>query len=196
MVDQLLSLDRALFFAINNGLAGPVNDIVIGWATWLGNALVLGTGVIPLLYLIDRKNFRRNLVLVVLTVLLASIIGWTLKHLIDRPRPLKDMADLIAAGKVHIHVLFTPLRERSMPSGHTVVIFSAAASLSFFFHRYAVPLFLIAILTGLSRVYVGAHYPSDVAIGALIGILSAVLVHRLYHNWFDDGRREPRSGQS
>lgn len=188
MLDQFVEWDRALFFAINNGWAGPVNDIVIGWATWLGNALVLGIGIIPFLYFMDRKNFRRNLLLLTSTLILGAIICRALKHLVDRPRPLKDMADLIAVGKVHIHVLFAPLRERSMPSGHAVTIFSAATSLSFLFRRYAIPFFLAAILMGISRVYVGAHYLSDVWVGALIGMLSAGLVHWLYHQWFYDDK--------
>jgi undecaprenyl-diphosphatase len=184
MADQLLSLDRALFFAINNDWAGPTNDILIGWATWLGNGLVLAVVVIPLLYFVDRKNFARNLALIITAVIISAIAGEFLKRFINRPRPLKDMADLIEAGKIHIHVLFGPLRERSMPSGHTVLIFTVASSLSLLFHKYAVPFFVVAMLTGVSRIYVGAHYPSDVLAGALIGILSTVLVYWFHQGWF------------
>ena len=39
--------------------------------------------------------------------------------------------------------------------------------------RYSIPFFVIAILVGFSRLYLAVHYPSDVLVGVVIGILSA-----------------------
>jgi undecaprenyl-diphosphatase len=67
----------------------------------------------------------------------------------------------------------------SFPSDHATAAFAAGFAV-FLVSRRAGALFLaFAVATGLSRVAVGLHYPSDVAAGAVIGFLCAVVVHRL-----------------
>ncbi len=70
-------------------------------------------------------------------------------------------------------------RFNSFPSGHTTVSFALAAVLSKRFPRLSVPLFLTAALVGASRVYLGSHYPSDVAAGALLGLAAGWLVDNM-----------------
>jgi len=57
----------------------------------------------------------------------------------------------------------------SMPSNHAANIFALAVVLSYFYDRIKIPLFILASLIALSRVYVGVHYPSDVIVGGLLG---------------------------
>jgi undecaprenyl-diphosphatase len=61
----------------------------------------------------------------------------------------------------------------SFPSGHAAGAFMMATLLSHFYHELAVVFYALAAVIGLSRVYNGVHYPSDVAAGTLLGILSA-----------------------
>ncbi|MBI3810118.1 MAG: phosphatase PAP2 family protein [Nitrospirae bacterium] len=179
----VLIWDRALFFWINDGWANPFCDVVVGGATWLGNAGVLAVIVLPALWALDRRRFWQNAFILVLALVLSGMASHLLKVLVHRPRPLKDMADLIAAGQVSIHVLWQPLRENSMPSGHANTVFAVATSLGFLYRRWIALFLSLAILTGLSRVYVGAHYPSDVIVGAFIGISGAVVVHIVHARW-------------
>ncbi|VAW20276.1 hypothetical protein MNBD_ALPHA12-131 [hydrothermal vent metagenome] len=68
---------------------------------------------------------------------------------------------------------------QSFPSGHTTVIFAFAALVSFFLPRFSGVrwwLFAAAMIVGVSRVLVGAHYPSDVFGGILAGTLGAFVV--------------------
>lgn len=139
-------------------------------ATRLGEVWLLAILIIPLLYLTDKKRFFRNFALLFAVLLATGVIGKIVKHFIDRPRPLKEMAGLIEAHQATIHVLGQQLREYSFPSGHTLSVFSAATFLSFLFKRYSPLFFSLALLTGISRVYVGAHFPLDVLGGAFIGI--------------------------
>ena len=57
----------------------------------------------------------------------------------------------------------------SMPSNHASNMFSLAVILSYFLCRFKLILFCLATIIGISRVYVGVHYPGDVMIGALVG---------------------------
>jgi undecaprenyl-diphosphatase len=109
------------------------------------------------------------------TVLLADLVSLGLKQLTDRPRPF-------LVEPTPEPLMRTPL-DLSLPSGHAATSFAGATLLSIAQPRAAVPLFLLAILISWSRVYVGVHYPLDVAAGALVGVgvalVSTVIWRRL-----------------
>lgn len=170
--------DRAVFFWINDGWANPISDVVIGGATWLGNGVVLAAITLPAIWTFDRPRFWPHVFLLCLALVLSGLVGHFVKALVHRPRPLKDMADLIVLGQVSIHILWQPLRENSMPSGHAETAFAVATSLGFLYRRWILPFLALAALTGVSRVYVGAHYPSDVIVGSVIGICGAIVAYR------------------
>jgi hypothetical protein len=74
-----------------------------------------------------------------------------------------------------INIIGPPLTGYSFPSGHTVTIFTLVGVLMFFFRSayVRVGLIIIALLTGISRMAVGVHWPADVLAGAAIGCLCA-----------------------
>jgi undecaprenyl-diphosphatase len=57
----------------------------------------------------------------------------------------------------------------SFPSGHTMTAFAVWASLASAIPTLSLPYLLLAILIGLSRIFLGLHYPTDVLVGALLG---------------------------
>jgi len=183
MLVWISAWDRAVFFWINDGWANPASDVVIGEATWLGNGVVLAAITLPALWTFDRPRFWPHVFLLCLALVLSGVVGHFVKVLVHRPRPLKDMADLIALGQVSIHILWQPLRENSMPSGHAETAFAVATGLSYLYRRGALIFLPVASWVGLSRVYVGAHYPSDVIVGAFIGTSGAVVAYRVYGRW-------------
>lgn len=65
----------------------------------------------------------------------------------------------------------------SFPSGHTSSAFAFMGGAAFVIKKwkFSVPAFIFATLMGLSRIYVGVHYPTDVIAGAVAGILYAVI---------------------
>lgn len=100
-----------------------------------------------------------------------------LKNVIDRQRPFAVIEDLV--------LLTTEPSGSSFPSGHT----AGALAAGYIFYKYlpgkyGVPLLAAALLMGFSRIYVGAHYVTDVLggiiIGCLCGWLSDVVVDKLY----------------
>lgn len=84
-----------------------------------------------------------------------------MKHLIRRPRPFESWSDLSC--------LLPPPDRFSFPSGHTLTAFAMYGSLGSLVPALVPLLLTSAVLIGLSRVYLGAHYPTDVLVGGLLG---------------------------
>jgi hypothetical protein len=92
-------------------------------------------------------------------VLAAYALNTLLKTIVRRRRPqLEKLPALIS----------TPT-SLSFPSAHASSSFAAARAYSSLLP--GVPLYIVAALMALSRVYLGVHYPSDIAAGALLGML-------------------------
>ena len=175
-----LGLDSRLFLLINNGLESPFLDPLMAVATRLGEPLFLALFLLPALWILDRPHFRRNLLLFIAALTAAIVASEMVKYLLDTPRPLKGMKALIDGGTVHVHVLFHPKYDRGFPSGHATRIFSVAVLFLFFYKKTGWMLIAIGSLTALSRIYVGAHYPSDVLGGTVIGSAIGVIVYRFH----------------
>jgi membrane-associated phospholipid phosphatase len=87
-----------------------------------------------------------------------------IKALVQRPRPFFKVASARLVGYRD--------RGRSFPSGHTSQAFFLATLLAQRFTPepwVVIGLYFVALLVGLTRMYVGAHYPRDVLAGAILG---------------------------
>jgi undecaprenyl-diphosphatase len=118
----------------------------------------------------SRRGIVGGAVLVALTALttfLADSASFGVKDLVHRTRPFD--------AHPQIHPLYT-VHSSSFPAGHAATAFAGATLLSYVVPR-AIPLFAaLAFAVGFSRVYVGVHYPSDVLVGAAIGVLVGAAV--------------------
>jgi undecaprenyl-diphosphatase len=72
-----------------------------------------------------------------------------------------------------VHQRVSPSDQFSFPSGHTAAAFVIATLISHFFPALLVPVYFWAFLMGVSRIYLGVHYPTDILAGLVIGIISA-----------------------
>ena len=123
-----------------------------------------------------------------LTVAEALSLGITFatKNLISRPRPYVALDDVDARDRAFTgDDVFDP---HSFPSGHTSSAFVIATSLSLSYPRWYViaPSAVWASTMGLARVWHGVHYPSDVLVGAAVGVVSGAAVHLLLPDVFGD----------
>lgn len=158
-----MSWDESLFRVIN-GLAGQ-SAWVDQVALYLSNSSLLWVPGILLtgywLWLSWREVVLGAPVLAA-TIGIADFLGARLKHLVARPRPCMSLLDIqhveAACGKVF-----------SFPSNHAINTAVAAAFLQVFYPRSGWVSWPLVGLVGLSRVYIGAHYVTDVLGGWLIG---------------------------
>jgi len=81
----------------------------------------------------------------------------------DRPRPF-------VAHPAAVHVLVAHARDGSFPSDHAAAGFAIAFALYLVHRRLGALALVAATVMSYARVYVGLHYPSDVLVGALIGV--------------------------
>lgn len=118
----------------------------------------------------------------------AATLGTTYlaKRLVNRPRPYAAVDGIDARDRQHQgDEVFDPY---SFPSGHTSSAFAVATSLSASYPKWyvIVPAMTWATTVGVSRVWLGVHYPSDVLVGAGLGAGTAILVHLLLPDGEDD----------
>lgn len=134
------------------------------------------------LYFIIRHNTWRFILQAVSVLLLATLTNVLLKRIINRTRPALE------------HLVYVDTL--SYPSGHAMSAMSFYGFLAYLsaryiankLTRYAVvfTLVLLIFLIGVSRIYLGVHYPSDVAagfIGGFIWITFAVFVFNIIDLW-------------
>src|SRR5205085_517203 len=117
-----------------------------------------------------------------LKYLLPSVVGatWVVEYPIKayfrRRRPFVEIVRALVIGKKP--------GSWSFPSGHTAASFASAWVLSSVWPRRA-PIFLaLASTVGFSRIYVGAHYPGDVASGAFAGTVFSEVIRRAVRRLF------------
>jgi undecaprenyl-diphosphatase len=83
---------------------------------------------------------------------------------------------LVPRHRPRVHQLGLPTSTHSFPSGHAATSFACATVLSALEPRLRVPLYALAVLISLSRLYNGDHFPLDVVAGAALGVATARLL--------------------
>ncbi|HLP72949.1 MAG TPA: phosphatase PAP2 family protein [Bacteroidales bacterium] len=114
-------------------------------------------------------------------ILFDIAVAQSLKYIVNRKRPFDLYPDITRK---------TGAGDPSFPSGHTSASFAAATTLSLNYPEWyvVIPAFAWAGTVGYSRMHLGAHYPSDVLGGAIIGAGSAVLSHYVNRKLNDPDR--------
>jgi undecaprenyl-diphosphatase len=175
-------IDTSLFHTLNGLMRGddPAQDaaeIFNAWAIFAVVALAAATWF----FARPGGSIRSKLAAASAgaATVLALIANAVLGHLWYHPRPFvhdpRDTVLLVHHGA-----------DNSFPSDHTSVAFAIAFAVLAFHRRLGLLLVLAATGVGLARIFVGVHYPVDVAAGALVGLGAALIVTtagRRYVEW-------------
>ncbi len=131
--------------------------ILAGIAWWRGN-----------------EKWTRIFLSMLIALAIAGVVGRSIEIATGRARPSVRTEEVWNRFSSKYH---------AFPSGHVTASMAFFGVLFFANRRVAVACLPIPILIGFSRIYLGAHYLSDVVCGVILGILSAVLVARLLFRW-------------
>ena len=143
--------------------------------TKLGNTVPVLLIVIILLITLNKKDK----ILLGTSAILSVVINTIIKNIVKRPRP--DHLRLITQGGY------------SFPSGHAMISICVYGTLIYIINKniknkllktiLTILLLIIIISIGLSRIYVGVHYPSDILGGYLLSLTIIIININLYHKY-------------
>lgn len=119
-----------------------------------------------------RLKFNK-LVFIFTPVIVAWIFASILKNIFQTPRPV-----LLFAEKVK--PLFIHGGMDSFPSGHATLFAALAMSTYFVNKKLGYLCFIVAILIGLARIASGVHFPIDILVGYIIGIIVAFIFKLIF----------------
>lgn len=156
-------MDGEILLWIQEYIRNPVLTPIMKVITALGDAGIFWV-LVAILCLCIKKT-RRAGATIGLALLFSLIVNnGILKNAVARIRPYEVVEGL--------QCLVGRAVDFSFPSGHSGSSFAAATVIADLFpKRYGIPAVILAFLIAFSRLYVGIHYPTDVLVGILDGIL-------------------------
>ncbi len=181
MLERLLPYERSSFFFLNGSDSSLMDNFMWMYShklTWLPLYLCLF-----ILFIYKYRNNWKEYVLIFVSIFFVILIcdqvaSGILKPMFHRFRPTHhpDFQD-------QVHYLFGYKGGLyGFASSHASNAFGLAAFTALLFRNklFSITIFIFAILMGYSRIYLGVHFISDVVAGALIGIITGILIYRLY----------------
>ncbi|WTK79115.1 phosphatase PAP2 family protein [Streptomyces sp. NBC_01511] len=168
--------------SITSGLYRDITDLAQDSPSWVGHFVEIGTEAVILifgvLFLVSwwrtrSADSRAMAVAVVgpLATAAAYVASELFKSAVQEERPCRAVA-----GAAVSLAACPPVGDWSFPSNHSTIAGAAAIALAIAWRRIAILTLPLALFAAFSRVFVGVHYPHDVAVGLLLGGLVATLV--------------------
>ncbi|TCN24222.1 undecaprenyl-diphosphatase [Mesobacillus foraminis] len=164
-----------LFQSVNQ-LAGnyPMLDWFMAFVTQ--KALFIYIALFVLMWVFGSEKRKYTVFLAGCTGLLALMINAAIGEFYYVQRPFVVHDD--------VHLLLPHAADASFPSDHTTGAFALSFGVFLFYRKLGAVMILFAALTGISRIYVGHHYPLDV-IGSIVAALAASAVVYKYRRYLD-----------
>ncbi len=178
-INSIKSIDTQLFLFLN-GKHNAFFDFIMHWASskfiWIPLYMFFG-------YLV-YKHVGKRLWMVVLAVLMLIVLSDQIsnrgfKNNFKRYRPCQN---LVIQSQVHVNGNCGGTY--GFVSSHAANTFALATFLGLLFYKkinyFKLCIFAWASFVSYSRIYNGVHYPADVAVGGLLGVVIGFLVYKLY----------------
>ena len=164
------TVDRRIYRRIHSFPHSPAGDRYVAILSDLGEGLGWVATGLALAWLGGPKGRRAGLAATGAALGTSYLVQRLVKPVFRRQRPWVGRDVLVVGIRT---------TDASFPSGHTAASFAAATAISAFYPKASPLVFALAAGVGLSRVHLGHHFPSDVAVGGLIGVGIGSLIARL-----------------
>ncbi len=159
-------MDIAILQFVQNYFHNGFTDFIFPIITTLGNAGTVWI-VIGVCLVVSKKYRKYGVLLFIALALTYSLGDLIIKPVVARPRPFLEFP-----GQV---LLISPPNGYSFPSGHAGSSFAACVVLWRANKAFGIAAFVLAVLIAFSRVFLFVHFPSDVTVGAILGVCCALL---------------------
>jgi undecaprenyl-diphosphatase len=165
MFSNIAEFEQDIFFYINKTIKNDLFDLFFSKITYLAEPIAI-ISLCLLLFVFGKYKARMTAVFILSTSYISYIVSQTIKEIINRPRPLDVYTDISITGSAKLS---------SFPSTHSVLIASVVTILCAKYKKSSFILIPIALLVGVSRIYLGHHFPSDVLAGFFLGAVISIL---------------------
>lgn len=172
-----MHLDTAAFlFVYGLSRFTPLNAIGVFLAEYLAYIWAIVFAIVVFWPSAQKIRNRVTITVSIIAALIARlIVKIAIVFLYPRPRPF------IALSDIHTLITTSPFENlQSFPSGHAIFFFAAATVIFCFNRKIGLIALIAAAAMGAARIYVGVHWPSDILVGAALGILTGILTYRYY----------------
>jgi len=188
MLHFLYILDLQLFLIINKTISNPIFDVIFTFLhqpyknIWF--IIIIVSIWIYFIYK-DKKNRLILILILPLGIFVTDKIGDSIKDFELRDRPYmtinnEEMNLLVKVKKTEDgKYKNTRSSKKSFPSNHSANIFFIYFILSILYPNKNKYFLCIAMMVGISRIYVGVHYPFDVISGATIGLSMGFVIKKI-----------------
>ena len=167
----LWKFDFQILFFIKEYIRCDFLNVVVPFYTSLGDDGIIWI-IMGLVLLIPKKTRKCGIMVLAALLVMLVVNNIVLKNLIARARPYATYPELVSDLADIIHIP----KSYSFPSGHTVSAMAVAFTVLSQHKKLGVVTLILAFLMGLSRLYVGVHFPTDVYGGIVVAALISLSV--------------------
>jgi undecaprenyl-diphosphatase len=168
IISEVIIMDVKVFRAINQ---------MTGRSTLVDQFMILISNKIRYVYFFilivmwfKKHPYRQMTNNAIISAFITLIMNLFLKLFISKPRPFM---------KSRVGILIPSKMDSSFPSKHTLLVFAVSTSILLYNRVLGTIMCGLAALTGISRIWVGHHYPSDIIGSALLGSVTSMFVHKV-----------------
>ncbi|MEH6890759.1 phosphatase PAP2 family protein [Bacillus sp. JJ864] len=165
-ISSLYKIECYIFKGINHYFDRKALNIFFRTITHMGGA-TFTIALIIFLLVLTNGSLRGVAIASAISLLISHIPVQIFKKCYPRKRPYLTIHN----AKYPMN----PLVDHSFPSGHTTAIFSVIIPFLLYEPRMTFLLLPVAICVGISRIYLGLHYPSDVLVGMCLGTIAGIV---------------------